>query len=331
MSNEYKYSLCITGESADHVSKAIQALEAENIVPDMLHVDMPAYGQPAVAYLSTENQRPYGTISCWPAAEHEAYFHSLSLNNPGVLFELTGENIDDPNNGVFKKAFQDGRFREAYIEKQDIDSVLEETPWRMYGEPEKEGKEAEVLAMFNKMDAMQKSSYFQIASDMFFIRNVIEPNEPLSNEKAYQLACKLDEACGGFITIPALHEEFLDALRYLLENGIREGSYQEYPKRSPAVSPENTLRLLLKADLQVFGTLIETKTVDNQRRINDPDISFDKEDIHAVQKAVEQFAGPKVSLAKKIAQAEQASQAQEKYQSQNSAGKSALQSGDIQI
>lgn len=137
--SEYRYNLSLHSGDETELNETIGYLQKNKIIPDLLEIDAffksPDRGS-YMAFLSTENIMPYGTVRCWEGKEHEAFFNALSKKVPGVTFELTGEDIDDPNNSVFKKAFQNGRYKEVYQEKQDLDSLLASKEWQKYGEPE---------------------------------------------------------------------------------------------------------------------------------------------------------------------------------------------------
>lgn len=301
--SDFKYELTITGTSAEEVNSVIRDLEDKGIIPNYLQVeffpDRNLSTNLYMASLGTENFPPYGTISCWPAEEHGMLLHELSQKNPDMMFELSGENIDDPNNGIFKKAFQNGLYKEAYQEKQDIDFLLESASWRNYGTPEREGNEAEVYLLYETICSQRQNPLYSIASDMAWMEKYVEPEEPLTTGELYTLASKLNKAWGEWFTAGLLHEEHLDAIKFLLEQGLRE----DYCPDFPIASPEETRKLLLTADNQVFGTLVETAAIYNQIHFHQWDYEQDHEDILAVNKAIEKIQNRKTPLNEKIASA----------------------------
>lgn len=300
--SEFRYNLTITGNEFSDISKAVELLEEKKIIPYIVDIDYinnkPINGL-MFAEFNTEKFMPYGTVSCWDPAEHEKLLHEVSLKYPGLMIELSGENIDDPNNGVFKKAFQNGLFKEAYQEKQDIDALLESASWHRYGEPEKAGQEADIYMLFESISAQRHNPLYHIASDMAYMEEYIELDDPLSPEELYTLASKLHEAGGSWFGEPLLHEEHLDAIRYMLEYGLNEDHSPEFP----ALNADDTRKLLLSADNQVFGTLVENVAMDNQ-------VSYSsernyEEDIEAVIPFIEAAKTSKPSLNEKIAAAEE--------------------------
>lgn len=141
----------------------------------------------------------------------------------------------------------------------------------------------EAFAIFERLVEMQNSPEYLIAKDMAFLQNEAEPDEPLTDEQAYVLASKFEEARGSWFTTTVNHSEYLEALKDLLECGVYEGNVPEFPK----LSPRDTLKLLMTADEQVFGTLVEAAAVQNAYRYLPYDYKLGEEDLVAVKKAAD--------------------------------------------
>ena len=293
----YHYNLTIYGNEYSHIMKAISELKEREIIPNIIDVDYvnkdPKNG-PLFVNFSTENV----SQSHWDSADHEKLLHELSCDNPGLVFELFGEDYTDPNNGVFKKAFQNGLYKEVFQEKQDIDTLLNDVPWRQYGAAERGGQEVEVFNLFGKLSTQRQNPLFQMAYDMAYMEENIELEEPLTTDELYTLACKLEEARGSWFGEPLLHEEHLDAIRYLLEYGLNQNHSPEFPELSAA----DTRKLLLSANNDVFGTLVEVAAINNQR--SNYCVSYNKEDIEAIIPSIEAAKDIKPSLSDKIADAQ---------------------------
>lgn len=383
--SEFFYSLTIDGSSLNDIEKTVCDLEESGIIPHILMADTSVYktGNGYSIDLSTDGVCPSGTIGCWPAKEHEKVFYDLSKQNPSVVFTLSGDDLDDPNNRVFKKAFQNGFFKEAYQEKQDISALLEQASWRRYGSPASEldpdvelnsteldsqgnavqetlftvksswlqnyfgvdnhtqlealltnsedwdpteilnvarnepevsglsigavtdlspeGKKAEIFALFESISASRSKDYFQIAADMAYLQEYIALDNPLSDDELYTLASKLSEASGTVFGEPLLHEEYLDSIRYLLEHGINDNHSPEFPE----LNPDDTRKLLLTADNQTFGTLVEVVAIDNQEVYNVLQNTNYQKDIESIFPAILAAKSGKPSLSEKIAAAEE--------------------------
>lgn len=124
----------------------------------------------------------------------------------------------------------------------------------------KEEQYSQVMDLFGKLSDLQSKPFYQIAEDMAYLQDKVALDEPLDEFTLYTLACKLDEAGGSYFQEPMLHEERLDAVRYMLENGINE----RHSPYLPELSPNDTLKFLLSADMPVFGALVEMVATDNQ-------------------------------------------------------------------
>ena len=302
--SDYRYNLTLTGEDDAELSCAVKQINAANIVPDYLYLDAVLRSEKSEdgffhLYFSSEHVSPYGTAPCWEPADHEKVLHKLSEICPSTMIKLTGEDIDDPNNTIFAKAFYNGKFKKVFQEKQDVDYLLQQEPWRQYGAPERVGPEAEVFRLFETISAQRELSGYQIAADMVWLQEEIELDDPdpLTPEVLYQLSSKLHKASYCWFTEPLLHEEFLDALRYLLEYGIKDKDLPQLPE----LGPRETLEFLLQANNDVFGTLVETaavKYIEHYSRV------FSDSDLQPVASAIEAMQTRKQPLAEQIIAAE---------------------------
>ena len=139
--SDYKYWLDIDSPEKDEVSEVLSVLKTDAVAQNVLILDIfekePRYGKP-FASLSTEGLLPDGTSKGWDAEEHEKLFHGLSKQFPGVTFEFRGVCVDDPQNEMFLKVFQNGMYKELWQDNSDMSERLAQVPWRPYGEPESE-------------------------------------------------------------------------------------------------------------------------------------------------------------------------------------------------
>lgn len=156
--------------------------------------------------------------------------------------------------------------------------------------------EMDAYELFDLFGSMRTNPHYQIAADMVDLQHSIELDDPLSPETLYILASKLAEASGTWFNEPLLHQEHLDAIRYLIEYGINARHSPEFPK----LSPENTLQLLLTADNQVFGTLVEVAAINSRDHYE----AFSSHlDLNPVISAIEAIGNEKQPLCKKISAA----------------------------
>lgn len=141
-------------------------------------------------------------------------------------------------------------------------------------------REEKILSMFEEILKAQQdpSGNYAIASDMAYLYNNTYIEEPMT---CLTLASKVWEAHGGWFTLPLLHEEHLDAIRYLVEYGINDNHSPQFPP----LSPEDTLTFLLRADVRTFGALVEIAAANNQDHyeIDSPNFGTD---IDGVTKAI---------------------------------------------
>lgn len=102
---------------------------------------------------------------------------------------------------------------------------------------------------------------YYIAKNLEFLARCVEPNEEIPLDQLYRLAARLhsDAACFGQ---PFLNEERLDAVRTLLENGMRE----EYDACLGDLTPEQTLEFLLTCDEVSFAFAVEETAASNQQK-----------------------------------------------------------------
>lgn len=136
--SDYRYTLDVYAEDAASLDAIKVHLETERITPQIMKIDFenrkPEDGR-SYLYLSTDSLLPYGSVKHWSDQDHEAFFHDLSKKIQNTEFIFSGENLDDPNNSRFKKAFFNGQFKDAYQDMFSLDSALELAPWREYGTP----------------------------------------------------------------------------------------------------------------------------------------------------------------------------------------------------
>lgn len=139
--SDYRYSLEVYADDASSLDIVRAELEKEEIIPHVMKVDFEnrkeADGK-SYLFLSTDSLMPHGSVKCWSDQDHELFFHTLSKQVPNTKLVFSGENLDDPNDSRFKKAFQNGQYKDAYQDAFDLEVVLEEAPWREYGAPAKE-------------------------------------------------------------------------------------------------------------------------------------------------------------------------------------------------
>lgn len=168
------------------------------------------------------------------------------------------------------------------------DSGMSVESWS-FSEKEKNYREVKpgVFAVFEKLVELQNRPEYMIAKHMAFLQNETEPDVPLTDEDAYALALKFEEARGSWFSTPVLHAEYLEALKDLLECGVNGHNLPSFP----VLSPEETRKLLLAADEQVFGTLVEAAAVENCYRYAPYDYKVSQEDRVAVEAAAVNIKG----------------------------------------
>ena len=149
-------------------------------------------------------------------------------------------------------------------------------------------KKSVVFELFEEIVSLTEHPHYQIAADMAYLKSHIDLEKPLSSDVLYALASKLVEASSSHLNEPLLHEEYLDAIRYLVEYGISENQSPDLPNLAPA----DTLQLLLTADDLVFATLVETVAI-NSREFYSTSILQD--DIDIVSPVIEDMREKKYS------------------------------------
>ena len=161
-------------------------------------------------------------------------------------------------------------------------------------ENQKDEKKSDVLELFEKISSLSKHPHYQIAADMAYLQDHIDLDEPLSPDILYTLASRLFEASSSHLNEPLLHEEYLDAIRYLLEFGISENQSPDLPSLGSA----DTLQLLLTADDLVFASFVETVAINSREFYN---TSVLQEDIDVVAPVIEAMRDKKNLSASHIA------------------------------
>lgn len=143
-------------------------------------------------------------------------------------------------------------------------------------------KQIDAYKLCDQIQDLQNNPLFWVAHDMAWLSKNCELDEPLSKEEIYTLATKLEEAYSTF-TAGLLHEEHLDAIRYMLEYGICEDHTSEFSE----VSADDARKLLLSANDQVFATIVETVAINNEIHYEVMNqIILEPEEINAVEKAI---------------------------------------------
>ena len=141
---------------------------------------------------------------------------------------------------------------------------------------------AETMKVYAELSKLQEREEYRVAAVMAELQDG-ERFEPLADEDAYVLASKFEEVRGSWFTAEVGYGEFLEALKELLECGVYETNAPEFSE----LSPEETLKLLLAADNQVFGTMVESAAVRNWYRYEPYGYKLPKEDLNAVEKAAD--------------------------------------------
>ena len=139
--SDYRYSLDVYADDTSSLDVVKAVLEREKIIPHIMKVDFEnrrASEGESYLLLSTDSLMPSGSTKCWGDQDHELFFYNLSKQVPNAKLVFSGENLDDPNDNRFKKAFQNGMYKDAYQDAFSLEAMLEETPWREYGSPAKE-------------------------------------------------------------------------------------------------------------------------------------------------------------------------------------------------
>ena len=162
----------------------------------------------------------------------------------------------------------------------------------------KPDEKLDVMKVYEKLLKLQEMPGYQIAAVMAAIQDG-ERFEALSNEDAFTLASKFETACGSWFSTTVLHAEYLEALLDLLESGVNERNAPIFPEMTPA----DTLTLLLTADNQVFGTLVEAAAVQSAYQHAPYDYGVPEEDRQAVFRAAGRVKYPVRNISDVISQA----------------------------
>lgn len=129
---------------------------------------------------------------------------------------------------------------------------------------------------------IQQNPLYWVAFNMAYISEHCQLNNPLSQEEIYTLAMKLEESYST-LTAGLLHEEHLDAIRFMLEHGLHEDHSPEFSE----INADDARVLLMTVDAQVFGTLVETVAINNEVHDVAMNQSIDEEDLATVVQAIE--------------------------------------------
>lgn len=142
---------------------------------------------------------------------------------------------------------------------------------------------AEAFRIYEELAKLQARPEYQIAAVMAYLEEHCEPEEPLADDERYVLAEKYVEVSGSWFQTTASQQEYLIALGDLLECGITTHNNPDFSE----LGPLETRKLLLEADEQVFGTLVEAATVNNCYRYLPDDYNLGKSDLNVVESAIE--------------------------------------------
>lgn len=168
----------------------------------------------------------------------------------------------------------------------------------MNGQVLSDSRKTEAMKVFEDLLKLQERPEYRVAAVMAAIQDG-ERFEALLNDDAFILASKFEEACGSWFSTTVLHAEYLEALLDLLESGVNERNAPGFPEMTPA----DTLNLLLTADNQVFGTLVEAAAVQSVYRYEPYDYSVPQEDREAVFRAAGRVKYPVRNVSDVISQA----------------------------
>lgn len=100
-------------------------------------------------------------------------------------------------------------------------------------------------------------------SELFYLAGILNTMDqeevPLEREEMFRMAQRIVDI-SDLGNIPILTAERVDAVCWLLNNGMSVNRSPEFPK----ASPEQMKEILLTCDIDVFGDIVETVAVDNQ-------------------------------------------------------------------
>ena len=171
----------------------------------------------------------------------------------------------------------------ADISKEEFFAAAEKLDQLVYQAAQTmDQKQKDAYKLCDQLQDLKENPLYWIAFDMAYLTENCLLDNPLSREEIYTLAAKLEEA-SGTLTAGLLHEEHLDAICYMMERGLHEDHSPEFP----AISAEDARKLLLSADSQVFGALVETVALNNEAHDVAMEFSIDEEDLAAVLNAIE--------------------------------------------
>ena len=261
--DDFKYYVTIDDDSKENLDKIYERLQAENVVPNIVRretITYPDAGKSGQLFLSTEYVSPEGAVPEWDPKDHEALLHQLSMEFLGATFTLQAFNLDSPNDSSFIKSFHNGLSKEAYYENQDLSDILASKPWHEFGNENHIPHQERVSKLLSKLESLSEDPAFSIAKDMFYIKEkIVLTTNPLKDSEIYALACKIADAVFQFDQ-PMVHEEYMDGLRRLLEEGLPPFNAHDLTP----LNPQDTLQLLLKADRDTFIYLVEMQGIVNR-------------------------------------------------------------------
>ncbi len=218
----------------------------------------------------------------------------LDKAGPGEVWDYPMEDIDEAMaNNEHLVVVEDLNGDTAEWRVFEVTDEMYERYEKMYGPTTDirsvDEAKAEVMAMFDAMQAMNPGPACWIASDMAYMLYEAKGNEVenFGVEEAYVLASKLNEAMTGWFTVPVSRGEYVSAVCDLLANGITQYNNSDFE----ALNAADTLKLLLNADDTAFGVLVESTAVQNCYRYLPDDFCLDEADIVSVEKAIEAVRG----------------------------------------
>lgn len=142
-------------------------------------------------------------------------------------------------------------------------------------------------------------------NDFLFVSNVMyklmdaEPNEELTKDEVLKLTQRIVDAM-GCSTVSILTAERVEAVCFLLENGIKAERFYDL---EPA-TPEQTKQLLLNCDIDVFTDLVDFVAVENEVYYAPEGPVLDENAERQVNEAIEATLKGEMGLDQKIKDAE---------------------------
>ena len=163
-------------------------------------------------------------------------------------------------------------------------------------------EKAQVFCTYEELTKLQERPEYRVAAVMAYLEEHCEPDVPLNDEELFVLADKFVEATGSWFGTTASQQEYLIAFADLLECGITTHNNPDFSE----LGALETRKLLLEADEQVFGTLVESAAVENCYRYLPNDYQVNKQSLNAVEKAIEAVLNGQVaSVDEKLADAQE--------------------------